>query len=254
MKKLRGAIALSILTAVIAAGCGSSGGGNIQPVTPPTNEARNPDFFTGLNGNGQIPSAARAALVNNSTETSAVSDAYPDKATFSLTGVTYVDSKTIQGAVQYSDPKAVLAATPVNFASSGRDYPTKLVCAAGTGITLESTAIHYYSAGYRDETYHTRSWWAVLAGEAKVNGVSGYTYAIYTDDSSNPDDPADTRTGEDYFAITIFAPGNPYGWAQNSAGAYLWGVGSVVYYNQYYLRGGNITAVGTPAEPTKTGS
>lgn len=236
--------------AAVLAGCGGNNTGSYwNPNDPPTPKSGNPDFFAGVSGSGTIPSAGRAALVSDSPEASPVADAYPDKATFTLSGIQFVDAKTIRGLVRYTDPKGGLVTTPRDFSDTGRDYPTRLVSESGTGVTVESQSLAYYAAGYRNEPFHERSWWAVCAGKARVNGVDGYTFAVYIDDARDPSNPNDTRTGRDYFAIAIYAPEKPYGWSPMTSGVQRWGVSGVVYYNQYYLQQGDIRAVGTPTEP-----
>ena len=79
-----------------------------------------------------------------------------------------------------------------------------------------------------------------------MNGVEGHTFAIFIEDRSNPDDPNDTRTGQDYFSITIYSPAVPYGGTFERNGMVVWGLQGVVYHNQYPLREGNIRAVNTP--------
>lgn len=208
-----------------------------------------PDFFAAFNGGGEIPGAARGALTGGSIFESPAADSFAGRALFGLFGIEFLGPREIRGNVQFSDSNAHTVAVPVSFADTGLSYPNRLVYESGGNLSLESRVITYYRSGYRNDPFHERSWWAVISGEAVVNGVEGHTFAIFIEDRSNPDDPNDTRTGQDYFSITIYSPAVPYGGTFERNGMVVWGLQGVVYHNQYPLREGNIKAVNTPPEP-----
>jgi len=226
-----------------------------QPtVEPPSSSGTDtlPNFFPGFQGGGEIPGAARGAATGNSPLPSGGSDAFADTGTLGFFGVRYVSATEIRGNFQYADSGAHLATVPRSFADTGLSYPNQLVYEPGGSLSVESTVITYYRSGYRNDLFHERSWFAVIAGEATVNGVPGYTFAVFAEDRSDPENPNDTRTGKDFAAITIFAPDMPYGGSFERNGLIVWGMQGVVYHNQYPLRAGDLRAMETPAEPTGT--